>query len=156
MDIEEDEEERGTYSCLLIQLDHQTKNDTHVLTDSNPWRTIYNTNGRKDKRLPLGHWEIEMVVGPFTDASDAIKFSKHWNGAYRGVISKRNQAERLTNIWREKYPELRCYDKRLVPVDYNQHLNDHNLQPLTVDQRQLDSLYGSLQVVHESLPTINE
>ena len=133
----------------MKQLDGQCKNETSIQVSQNPLTTVYDHNAGniddKSTKAARGHWMVEMIVGPFADEENAEKFKDHWMERSRGIISKRKFGIQLASDWRIDFPKLRCFDKRLVPVDYNAFLLSANLKELVVSTHLLSLMKKHLR-----------
>jgi hypothetical protein len=140
--------------CLLMkQLDGPCKNETNIQVSQHPLLTVYehNTGVVSDKatKAARGHWMPEVIVGPFTTKEYAVEYQQNWSTQSRGVMSKRKLVLDLTDSWRRAHrdqPLLYVYDKRIIPLDYNDYLNRNGLVQLQVPPvRVYDMIRGMLK-----------
>lgn len=137
------------FCCLMKQLDGQCKNETSIQVSQKPLETVYQHNAGtandKSTKAARGHWMPEMLVGPLPSQKDAELFKKQWMQKSRGIVSKRDFGKLQAREWRETYPALRCFDKRLVPCDYNDYVSIVGMPELRVSNASLVAMKKRLQ-----------
>jgi len=137
------------FCCLMKQLDGQCKNETSIQVSETPLATVYDHNAGnvddKSTKAARGHWMPEMIIGPFARLEDAQKFKDGWMDRSRGIISKRRFGIQQTVDWRQTHPNLRCYDKRVVPRDYNEFLGFFDMYELAVSKHLLSVMWHQLR-----------
>lgn len=146
---QEEEEEEGLWFCgLMKQLEGQCKNETSIQVSQRPLQSVHQHNAGKinDKSTMAarGHWMPEMLIGPLPTCAEAERFKRTWMQKSRGIVSKRDYGITQAREWRAQYPDLRCYDKRRMPVQYNKFLDMANMPQLKVSEYALATMTRKL------------
>lgn len=108
------------YRYLMTNSCKTTKTHSYVGKDRRPKKKVerHNSGQVKNARArstkgAVGHWQLNMVLGPFEDKARAIAVRDEWQADCRGIASRRKKGLDLTR----KYG-VTCFDSeldRLVP-----------------------------------------
>jgi hypothetical protein len=94
-------------SLAICQKDDKSYN-TKVITSKNPFKKIDKCNSKLNSVCKT-KWEVDMIVGPFDNKSQAEDFHNKWKKKTRGISSRRGRGI-----------ELACERKKTIYYDYVQ------------------------------------
>ncbi len=112
---EEEEEMSSKWWCyLLINFKPYEKINTFIDESMYPDIMVNEHNkgkvkGTKSTKSAAGHWELDMIIGPFPNEEDAQKFTKQWKNNSRGIPSRQNRGIELSNEY--KGYNIICYNR---------------------------------------------
>jgi hypothetical protein len=113
---EDDDEWQDVYFIyLMINTFPRTKTHTYVGKDRKPRRKVmlHNSGGVKNARSArpaMGHWKLEMVIGPVWSHDTARRIRNEWRANSRGIEPRSKRGREIA----KKY-QLVCWDARLNP-----------------------------------------
>jgi len=135
---------------LMVQLGHSCKNEAKIIIAREAYRESYRHNSGeindKGTKAAKGLWTPDLCAGPFKTWEAAERFKELCTKKSRSIIPRR---ERFVDLVQSEEliqsgvvdADIKCFDKRLVPLYLNQWLVDNNMECLQLPEERLASLY---------------
>lgn len=106
---------RPYWTYLMINNCPSTKTHSYVGKDRKPKSKVDKHNAGKVRnararstRGAIGHWTLNMVVGPFRTRDEAIAVRNEWQADCRGIPSRRKKGSELARKYR-----VLCFDAEM-------------------------------------------
>lgn len=111
--------EKPYFSYLMVNDCKTTKTHSYVGKDKKPKKKVERHNSgevrnprARSTKGAVGHWKLNMVLGPFEDKDKAISVRDEWQADCRGIASRRKKGMDLAR----KY-EVTCFDSELDKME---------------------------------------
>ncbi len=146
-----EKDDKDWFCYLMKQLGGPCKNEANIKVATEAFTDVYRHNvgeiNDKSTKPARGLWQVEMIIGPFGNENAASVFRREWMEESRGIESRRQRGIKLAESY--VYAPIRCYDKRVVPLDLNCWLDRHNMSCLKLPEVALTRFYSRLADGHK-------